>query len=322
MPTFRPKRQWKPKRKDRNIPRRRLRRRWWRRNKAAVKMRRRRRYRQMKHNSMFKAWRKKRQKEKHKRRMRFAAEGMTTLPETWFVFHDTPFSGDLRDVDMGFIEDYDPDTEDLLIYDVDDGTERVVDLEDFLANSDFLEEADIDNFELLMDQYYGGPEDDLDLVPETEQLTSPPMVMYDDPGALQKTKELVKQIFQGEPWFVGVSIGPSDDGEHHAVALRVLPGFRNAAKERLQGLDLPVFVRVIEMTQPTPRPGLVASEWLRKVAFNKENPTDLLMQLGKVLDKAQRDADGVARTRLRNVSMRIRGLGRDVQEAWRRRRED
>lgn len=168
---FRPKRNWKPKRKDRNISRRKKRKRWWRRNKAKVKLGRKRRYKMLKHNSMFKGWRKKRQKERHKRRMRFGAEKKKPeLPPSWFIFRDDVVeAGEPLDIDMGYIVDYDPDTEDLLIYDVDAETEKVVDLEAFLTHSEFLEEADLDNFELIMDQYYGGPEDDLDLVPDSEE---------------------------------------------------------------------------------------------------------------------------------------------------------
>lgn len=166
---FRPKRQWKPKRRDRNISRRKKRKRWWRRNKNRVKLERRRTYKRLKHNSLFKQWRKKRQKEQTKRRMRFGAEGKTDFPQSWFVFHDDADDGKPLDVDIGYIEDYDPDTEEFLIYDVDDDRELVVGLQDFLTHSEFLEEADLANFELIMDQYYGGPEDDLDIVPDDEE---------------------------------------------------------------------------------------------------------------------------------------------------------
>lgn len=123
----------------------------------------------LKHNSMFKAWRKKRQKEKGKRRMRFGAEGTTDFPQSWFVFREDTEKDEPVDIDMGFIEDYDPDSEDLLIYDVDDKKEKVVKLDDFLTHSEFLEKADLDNFELIMDQFYGGPEEDLDIIPDTEE---------------------------------------------------------------------------------------------------------------------------------------------------------
>jgi len=123
----------------------------------------------MKHNSMFKQWRKKRQKEKHKRRMRFGTVGATHFPQSWFVFHED-FSEDAPlKVNMGFIEDYDPDTEEFLIFDVDENKEKVVNIDDFLTHSEFLEEADLDNFELILDQFYGGPEDDLDIVPDHEE---------------------------------------------------------------------------------------------------------------------------------------------------------
>lgn len=161
---FRPKRNWKPKRRDRNIPKRKKRKRWWRRNKLRLKIKRNQRRKQLAHNSMFKAWRKKRQKEKVRRRMRFATEG--TLPESWFIFRDEAVP---LDIDLGFVLDYDADAEELLIYDADEDTEKVVQLDEFLTHSEFLEEADIDNFLLLLDQYYGEPEDDLDIVPEDEE---------------------------------------------------------------------------------------------------------------------------------------------------------
>jgi len=165
---FKPKRNWKPKRRDRNIARRKKRKGWWRRNKNRLKIKRNHRRKMLKHNSMFKAWRKKRQKEKAKRRMRFGAEGSTDLPQSWFVFHNDAEGGTLV-IGMGFIEDYDPDTEEFLIYDVDDDTEKTVSLDDFLTHSEFLEKADLDNFELIMDQFYGGPEDDLDIVPDADE---------------------------------------------------------------------------------------------------------------------------------------------------------
>ena len=85
---FRPKRNWKPKRRDRNISRRKGRKAWWRRNKNRVKLKRNRRRKMLKHNSMFKAWRKKRQKEKGKRRMRFGAEGAAEkIAECYRMLH-------------------------------------------------------------------------------------------------------------------------------------------------------------------------------------------------------------------------------------------
>jgi len=163
---FRPKRQWRPKRRDRNITRRKKRKRWWRRNKHRLKIKRRQRRRRLKNNALFKQWRRKRQRERHKRRMRFAAEGEPRLPESWFIFRDEAVP---LDIDLGYIVDYDPDTEQLLIHDVDEGQDKTVDLDEFLSHSEFLEEADLDNFELMMDQFYGGPEDDLDIVEEHEE---------------------------------------------------------------------------------------------------------------------------------------------------------
>lgn len=166
---FRPKRNWKPKKRDRNISRRKKRKRWWRRNKHKVKLRRKKRQRMLKHNSLFKQWRKKRRKEKQRRRMRFGSEEPPNLPESWFIFHDDPEEGKPIDIDMGYVIDYDPDNEELLIFDVDEESEKVVGLDDFLTHSEFLEDADLDNFELILDQYYGGPEDDLEIVDDDDE---------------------------------------------------------------------------------------------------------------------------------------------------------
>jgi len=169
---FRPKRNWKPKKRERNPSLRKKRKAWWRKNKYRLKLKRKKRRRLLQHNSLFKQWRKKRVREKQKRRMRFASEKeqKTDLPQSWFVFRDDAGDdGRSFDIDMGYVVDYDPDQEDLLIYDVDEDRQKVVNIDDFLTHSEFLEDADIDNFELIMDQYYGGPEDDLDLVPEEEQ---------------------------------------------------------------------------------------------------------------------------------------------------------
>jgi hypothetical protein len=243
---FQPKRQWKPKRRDRDISRRKKRKRWWRRNRQRLKIKRGQRRRQLKNNSLFKHWRKKRQREKQKRRMRFATEG--NLPEVWFIFRDEAVP---LDIDLGYIVDYDPDTEELLVYDVDDDQEKTVDLDEFLSHSEFLEEADLDNFELLMDQYYGGPEDDLDIVEEDEQSSD-----YEAPIEV------------------------------------------DAIIER------------------------VARRYILKCGFNKENPSDLLSQLVKVLDKAERRAPSTGRRRLKDVSSRVKGLSKDVQQAWNHRDEE
>lgn len=243
---FQPKRQWKPKRRDRDISRRKKRKRWWRRNRQRLKIKRGQRRRQLKNNSLFKHWRKKRQREKQKRRMRFATEG--NLPEVWFIFRDEAVP---LDIDLGYIVDYDPDTEELLVYDVDDDQEKTVDLDEFLSHSEFLEEADLDNFELLMDQYYGGPEDDLDIVEEDEQSSD-----YEAPIEV------------------------------------------DAIIER------------------------VARRYILKCGFNKENPSDLLSQLVKVLDKAERRAPSTEHRRLKNVSSRVKGLSKDVQQAWNHRDEE
>lgn len=246
---FRPKRNWKPKRRDRNITQRKKRKRWWKRNKFRLKIKRNQRRKQLRHNSMFKAWRKKRQKEKHKRRMRFAAEGR--LPESWFIFRDEVLP---LDIDLGYLLDYDPDTEELLIYDVDEEEQKVVPLDQFLSHSEFLEEADIDNFVLMMDQFYGEPQDDLDIVPESEE--TPVETPVETP------------------------------------------------------IEVPAIVE------------RVARKYLLRTAFNKENPSELLSQLTKVLDRAGMRAPPSSRKRLRDVSSRIKGLGKDVQDVWKRRDEE
>lgn len=315
MAVFRPKRQWKPKRRDRNIARRKKRKRWWRRNRNRIKMQRRRRYRRLRNNSLFKQWRKKRQREKAKRRMRFAAE--TALPESWFIFYDEQGPGQPLDIDLGYILDYDPDTEELLIHDVDEESEKVVDLVQFLRHSEFLEEADLDNFDLLMDQYYGESADDLDIVPDSE--VAPP-----DLAAIQEGRQIVTDLIGEAEWFRGVGIGPAPEGDGLAVTVRVAPGYGDKVTELISDVeDFPADFEVVEVEMPEARSLVVAGEWLRrKVAFNKENPTDLLNQLVKVLEKAKGRAGGRGEKRLGDVASRVRGIGRDVQDAWRRRREE
>ena len=150
----------------------------------------------------------------------------------------------------------------------------------------------------------------------------PPSVEYDEESELEQGKQRAKELLDREPWYRGAGIGAAEDGEHFAVTVRVAPGFGGEAERRVAGLDLPVFFTIVETEGWGPRPAVVASAWLRsKVAFNKENPTDLVKQLAKILDKAQTGASTGARKRLRDSSSQIRNLGRAVQEAWERRRE-
>jgi hypothetical protein len=75
-------------------------------------------------------------------------------------------------------------------------------------------------------------------------------------------------------------------------------------------------------SRDTPKSASVASAWLRsKLAFNKENPVDLVSQLVKVLEKASSEVEGDASDRLRSVSEQVRDVSRDVHQAWRRRTE-
>jgi hypothetical protein len=168
---------WRPKKVDRNITQRKKRKRWWKKNKNRLRHKRRRRRQLLQNNAMFKAWRKKRVKEKHRRRMRFAstqkwayAENIGgDLPEVWFIFPEENELGQIIGTGMGFILDYDPDTEELLIFDTRDDQFKGVALDAFMQYAEPLEEADGANLELLLDQYYGDPIDDLDIIPEEDE---------------------------------------------------------------------------------------------------------------------------------------------------------
>jgi hypothetical protein len=60
----------------------------------------------------------------------------------------------------------------------------------------------------------------------------------------------------------------------------------------------------------------VASAHLEKLAFNKENPSDLLNQIVKVLDKASRQAEGQGKKALVDAASRVKGIAKPVTEAW------
>jgi hypothetical protein len=321
MAVFTPRRQWRPKRRDRDVKRRMKRKLWWRRNRNKIRVDRARRYRQLRNNSTFKQWRKRRYREREKRRQRFAMEGFPAspcpsdgIPDVWFVFRDDAL--DERPVDMGYVCDYDPDTEELLLYDVDDEEFKTAQIDDFLRYSEFLEDADWDNFVLLMDQYYGDERDDLDIVPESEEAP-----MTRDIETMWSAKEAVKSGLRDEPWYGGVGLGPSTNGDGLAITVRVLPGHRHEAEDRVADLGLDVEYEVVETEPPRPRIDVIADRYLERTAFNKENLTDLLGQISKVLDRAEEEAEGDARERIRDVSRRLRDVGRDIQDAWRRRRE-
>lgn len=255
MAVFTPRRQWRPKRRDRDVRRRMKRKLWWRRNHNKIRVDRARRYRQLRNNSLFKQWRKKRYRERDKRRQRFAAEGFPAspcpgngIPEIWFVFRDDALADRPIDVDMGYVCDYDPDTEEVLIYDLDDEDFKTAQIDDFLRYSEFLEDADWDNFALLMDQYYGEERDDLDIVPESEE--APEMGGLE---TLRAIKAIAKEALQSEPWYGGIGIAPSPDGAGLTISVRVRPGHKRAAEEALA--DLGIDAEIVEAESLSPRTG-------------------------------------------------------------------
>ncbi len=58
------------------------------------------------------------------------------------------------------------------------------------------------------------------------------------------------------------------------------------------------------------------AEGMSHLAFNKENPSDLLSQVVKVLGKAESSAEGKGKKGLQDASSRVRGLAKLVAEAW------
>jgi len=173
--TFQPKRQWRPKKRDRDPVKRRLRQQWYRKNKGKLKIKRNRRYQQLRNNPTYQRWQAKKRLEKNKRKFRMASESPldlpddgipdvqpdpSGLPDIWFVFSEKP---ETLDVDMGYVVKYDPDEESFLIYDVDDFEFKVVGLDDFIQHVEFIEPEDWDNFLALMDEVYEGDIDMSDL---------------------------------------------------------------------------------------------------------------------------------------------------------------
>lgn len=59
-----------------------------------------------------------------------------------------------------------------------------------------------------------------------------------------------------------------------------------------------------------------------KVAFNKENPTELLSQLIAVLNKGAQRAEGSGKKGLMDASSRVKGLTSVVQDAWDHRNDE
>lgn len=236
--TFKPKRQWKPKRRDRDPAKRRKRKQWYRKNKAKIRQKSRKRYKQLRNNPTYKRWQQKKRQEKTKRKFRQASEVFEPtpalgIPDIWVVFSDSP---DTIDVDLGFVCDYDADEEEFLVFDVDDQDTKIIALDDFLTHVAFVEQEDLDNFLSLMDMTY----EDL----EEQNMSQDPLVQR------------------------------------------------------------------------------VASAYLDKQAFNKENPAELLNHLVKVLDKASKQAEGKGKKSLMDALSRVKGLTKTVQDAWDTRNEE
>lgn len=268
--TFRPKRQWKPKRRDRNTRRRRKRKQWYRKNRSRIRQKSRRRYKQLRKNPTYKRWQKRKRREKVKRRMRkavlehrpihyaFDTSDMNPcaengVPDIFFVFDDDP---DIDvDLDLGFVCDIDPDEDEILVWDLDDQEYKVVDIEDFVEAVSFLDEEDENNFFSYMDSIYEESDSDApDLVSRV---------------ALQK--------------------------QH------------------------PSTLKDVAMSDLTSK---VAARFMTKQAFNKENPSDLLNQLVKVLDKASKDAEGTGKKGLVDAASRVKGIAKPVQKAWSHRNDE
>ena len=66
----------------------------------------------------------------------------------------------------------------------------------------------------------------------------------------------------------------------------------------------------------------VAASHIEKMAFNKENPSDLLRQLVKTLEKESKAAEGKGRKGLDDAMSRVRGITKVVQTAWDGRKEE
>lgn len=162
--TFRPKRQWKPKRKDRNQKRRMKRRRWYRKNKQKIKMKARRRYKQLRKNPAYKRWQSRKRKEKTKRRFRQAAldtsifqEGPLVaegIPDIYFIFNDELDAPDGVDIDLGVVCDIDPDEDEILVWDLDDSEYRIINIAEFDDRAVFLSDEDSDNYLGMLDSVY------------------------------------------------------------------------------------------------------------------------------------------------------------------------
>lgn len=59
----------------------------------------------------------------------------------------------------------------------------------------------------------------------------------------------------------------------------------------------------------------------RVYGFNKENPTELISQTIRVLDKAADETEGDVRKGLQDAASRVKGIAKDVNKAWAGRRK-
>lgn len=181
---FRPRRQWRPKRRTRDMKKRMNRRKWYRRNKNKIKMKQKRRYKQLSRNPLFKKWRAKRYKERNRRKFRMASEvdfdalsrpECADIPDIYFLFKESEL-----DIDMGYVCDIDPDEDEILVFDVDDGEYKVVDIEEFVEYAVFVTVEDMRNFDVFMSQTYELYDQGLD---ELED-------MYDDDAQLVSVQKV------------------------------------------------------------------------------------------------------------------------------------
>lgn len=139
---YQPIRQFRRRRKDRNIKRKMRRRRWYQRNKSRLKTLRKQRYRALRRNPMWKSWQKKLRKERRQRRM-IASDAL----KLWFVL---PCEDGLL---VGTFEGVSPNRDAIKVGVPGDG-HTLVPIPEFAAQANFLDEEDEEMFWSTMDQAY------------------------------------------------------------------------------------------------------------------------------------------------------------------------
>ena len=87
--------------------------------------------------------------------------------------------------------------------------------------------------------------------------------------------------------------------------------------------DVTVWDFTLDDIDPVGQPQVMASRVAMRhvVALNKENPSDLLNQLVKVLDKAVQGAEGSGKKALQDAKSRVKGITKVVADAWVRKEE-